>query len=136
MRVLAAIFAVLGIAISGVVAVIAYQAMQTATQAIDRIKESPQYKLAMAIGEEQAKKDPEMRKTLDDLKKAEQLVDLTMTFLELDAEYDAAKRKSIDSPRSEGLYARAVMAASARNEARGILLAFLHKAYRRAKTGT
>jgi hypothetical protein len=71
MRVLAAIFAVLGIAISGIVAVIAYQAMEVATQAIARIKETPEYKLAMVIGEEQAKNDPQMRKTLDDLKKAE-----------------------------------------------------------------
>jgi hypothetical protein len=60
-----------------------------------------------------------------DIETARELVEITMTFLELDADYDDMKQQSLNSPTSDDLFARASMASLARNEARAELLAFI-----------
>jgi hypothetical protein len=66
-----------------------------------------------------------------DLEIAKELVEITMAFLELDADYDAAKLKSVNSPTSESLFARANVASLARNELRDELLAFITQKFPR-----
>jgi hypothetical protein len=64
MKVIAAIFAILGIAISGVMAIIVYQSWTA-------LKATPEYKLAIAMTEEAAKNDPKAKKVLDDVHEAQ-----------------------------------------------------------------
>jgi hypothetical protein len=64
-----------------------------------------------------------------DVESAKALVEMTMAFLELDYDYDRAKERSVNSPQSDDLYARANVASLARNEARTELLSFIRKTY-------
>jgi hypothetical protein len=64
-----------------------------------------------------------------DIESAKTLVEMTMAFLELDYDYDQLKDRSVNSPQSEDLFKRAVLASTARNEARSELLMFIKKTY-------
>lgn len=59
MRVISAVFAILGIIISGVMAVFLFQALETITN-------SPEYKAAIALSEEEAKQNEKFKKALDE----------------------------------------------------------------------
>jgi hypothetical protein len=68
-----------------------------------------------------------------DVERAEELVSMTMAFLELDYDFDKAKTRVIKSPTSADFFKQGTILLMARNEARGELLAYIRKYYPHAK---